>query len=587
METTKTALGDQISREIRDYLFGTVNISEGVDFSQKKLIDRIGLFESKVFPSGKLDKQGNYKFFFDKISPCINAEVKNIDFDTKNIKVKSDRKIDELPTIIVNLKIKDWLRDNGQSEEINSAVEEGSGWGNIVWKKIKGGYERGDLKNIYVINQTAENLNETPVIERHQLSQSDLRTKTNWKYVDEIIKDCKTDSYKSTIEGTAKDTTTPYYEIYERNGEVCLKDLKEYQNKEIQDGDEDKYVLAKVIGAGKKGSLGGIEIQYIVFADTITKMPYKEFHRSRYKNRWWREGMYELLFDIQVRLNQIGNQIAQGLELAAKHILISSDKLIIQNILTDMSNGDIIRAANLAQVNLRMEAFDQLANEWNRLIQMANDIANSQEVVLGSPLPSGTPLGAYNMLNANTNKLFGFIQEKLAIPFSEIFEEWLIPNMVDDLKADDIVNLTGDSEMMNRIREIVVDDWYIRNLINLPPHTNEIAQTLKGTQMEELSKKPQLLMSGLKDLFEGFVQNCYVDITGESSTIDEDTQSLVNIIGLEADLQRRSFMVDMILKSKGFDVASFPKVQPPQPIQPTQPGQPNQIIKQPLMAGVK
>lgn len=575
----KTGLIPQIESEISDYFNSIVSIGEGVDFSQPKLIKRIGLFQSHTYPTGKFDSQGNYKYWFDIISSRINSEIKNLDFDTKNIKCKSDRKIDELPTIIVNLKIKDWLRDNGQAEEINSAVEEGSGWGNIVWKKIKGGYERVDLKNFYVINQTAKDLTESPTIERHQLSQSDLRAKAgSWEHIDEIIKDCKTDSYKPTIEGQAKDTTTPYYEIYERNGEVCLKDLKEYRGEKVREGDENRYILAKVIGAGTKGTLSGVEIKYILFADTIKEMPYKEFHRSRYKGRWWREGLYELLFDIQVRLNQIGNQIAQGLELAAKHILISSDKLIVQNILTDMNNGDIIRAQGLTQVNLRMEAFDQLANEWNRLIQSANDIANSQEVVVGDPLPSGTTLGAYRMLNVNANKLFMFIQEKLAIPFSEIFEEWLIPEMVDDLKADDIVNLTGDSEMLNRVREIVVDSWYLDNLLAIGPHTIEIANTLKEQKMDELKKRPQLLMKGLSELFEGFVANCYVDITGEKSTIEEDTQSLVAVLNLEADPIRRSAMLDQILKNKGFDIASFPKSQPPQPIsQSTQP--------QPAMVG--
>ncbi len=579
METNN--LASQIKKEIKDYLTGEVNISEEVNFSQFKLVNRISKFENKTYPSGKFDLQGNYKYWFDKITSCINAEVKNIDFDTKNIRVKSDRRIDELSTIIINLKIKDYLRDNGQSEEINSAVEEGSGWGNIVWKKIKGGYERVDLKNFYVINQTAKDLNETPVIERHQLSQTDLRAKSgNWENIDKVIEECKNDSYKSTIEGQAKDTTTPYYEVYERNGEVCLKDLKEYKGEDIGKGDENKYVLAKVVGAGSNSNMSGVEIKYILYADDLGNKEmsdiYEEFHRSRYKGRWWREGLYELLFDIQVRLNQIGNQIAQGLELAAKHILISSDKLIIQNILTDMKNGDIIRAQNLAQVNLRMEAFDQLANEWNRLIQLANDISNSQEVVVGSPLPSGTTLGAYNMLNVNANKLFVFIQEKLAIPFSKIFEKWIIPEIVDELKSDDIVNLAGDSEMLNRVREIVVENWYLENLANLPPHTTEIANTLKVAEMENLKKRPQLLMQGISKLFDGFKENCYVDISGESSNIEEDTQTLVSALNLEADPIRRSAMLDQILKNKGFDVASLPRSQPvqsqPQQQQPTMVG---------------
>src|ERR1044072_1618569 len=116
----------QIEQEISDYLSASVPISEGSSFSQYSLVKRIVLYENRHYPKGKVDKQGNYKYWFDIITPRIDSEVKNIDFDTSNIEVYSPRKIDELPAIINNLKVKEWLRENGQAEEINSAIEEGA-----------------------------------------------------------------------------------------------------------------------------------------------------------------------------------------------------------------------------------------------------------------------------------------------------------------------------------------------------------------------------------------------------------------------------------------------------------------------------
>jgi hypothetical protein len=581
MAEQNTGLKQQIQQEISDYFTKEVNISDNYSFSQPKLIQRIIQFDNRIYPTGKVDGQKKYKFFYDIISPRVSSEVKNIDFDTKNIRAKSDRVIDGLLTIITNLKMKFWLRLTGQSEELNSALEEGSGWGNVVWKKVKGGYERVDLKNFYVINQSAKTLNETPVIERHQMSQSDLRAKTGYKNLKEVLSECKSNMYSTSVETTATETTTPYYDIYERNGEVCLKDLKEERNEKVEKGDENKYVLAKVIVAGQKAqSTSSVEIKYILFADTISKMPYKEYHRGTYKGRWFREGLIELLFDCQVRTNQIGNQIAKGLEWASKVIFRHGDKLVVQNILIGLRNGDIIKSADLAQVEVRLQGFDQLANDWNRTLELANDIANSREVVMGNALPSGTPLGAYNQLNANANKLYTFLQEKFAIPVSEMFEEWLIPGMLDDLKLQDVINLSGDTEMLNRAREIFVNDWYLKNALYLPPHNKEIADTLKASKMEELKKRPQLLMKNFKDMFDDFKKNVYVDITGEKQDIDSDLQTLTTILGLEADPIRRSFIMDKILKEKGFDPASFPKAQlqqpSPQPIQSTK--QPSPIV---------
>ncbi|HEC32910.1 MAG TPA: hypothetical protein ENI63_01460 [Candidatus Kaiserbacteria bacterium] len=564
----KLKLAKQIGNEITQFLTESVTITNNIKHSQSKLLNRISLFENQVYPSGKFDSQGNYKYWYDIITTRIESEIKNIDFDTKDINVYSQIKNDELPVLIVNLKLKEYLRETGQAEEINSAIEEGSGWGNIVWKKTKEGYERVDLRNFYVINQSARTLNETPAIERHQLTAQDMRAKRDvWNNVDAVLEECKTKTYKTTTGTQEKETTVPYYEVYERNGEISVADFKEYQGETPSKGDSDKYILAKVIGAGVKSTSSGADIKYIMFAEEIKNMPYEEYHRSRYKGRWFREGLYELLFDLQVRANQIGNQIAQGLELASKTVLRSTDKLIVQNILTDIRNGDIIRAKDLEQVQLRMDAFDQLANEWNRVINLANDIANSREIVMGITPASGTPLGTSKLLNQNAGKLFDFIREKLAIPYTRIFERSVVPKLIKELSQQEILRLTGDSDMLGRLHKVIVDDWYLQNLPLLPPHTPEIADNLKQEKLDELLQRPQLLMKATKDMFKRFKPRVSVVITGEQVNLDAELQTMMGFIKLEQDPVRRSAMIGVAMRKAGVDVGSLPQ-SPPQPIQP-------------------
>lgn len=579
MPYQETKLGTQIEKELQDYFTGKVQVSPDYNFSQPKLVRRISLFENHIYPTGKFTKAGDYKFWPDIIEPRKAGEVKNIDFDSKNVSIESDRKIDELPTIITNLKLKSYLRDTGQAEEINSAVEEFSGWGNVVWKKVKGGYERCDLKNFYVINQTAEHLGETPVIERHQFNESDLRKKKGiWENISEVIRECKADYYSSTAETQGKDTTIPYYDIYERNGEVCLADLKEYWEEKPTDRDRETYELARVIGVGVKGSIGGtnIKIKYILFADTITKMPYKEAHRSAYKGRWWREGLYELLFDCQVRACQIGAQIARGLDYASTLVLTDKDKATIQNITTDIKSGDFLKSNDLHQVDLRMHAFDQLIGDWNRNLQVANDLANSREIVTGEAVPN-QPFRLGALLNQNANKLFDFLREKLTIPFSELFEEEIVPDLVKKLKSQDILKLTGDSSMMERLYQLVVDNWYLENLIAIGPHDQAMAEMLKGEKIAELKKRPALMVTALEEVWEGFKPHVSVVITGENTLKDTKLQSLQTFIALEQDPLRRQALIEEAMRLTGIDAAGLPKL-PPQQLQPQVPPTPPQPL---------
>ena len=572
IDNTKSGLRDQISSEIRQYTTELVNISESYDYSQYKLVRRITLFEGHTYPTGKFDSKGRYKFWYDGISSRIMNEVKNIDFDTKDVKVFSDKEgvNNDLAVLLTNLKLKEWLRENEMDEEFNEAVEEGSGWGNVVWKYIKGKpFERVDLKNFYVINQTAQELCESPVIERHQMTSSDLRAKSKvWSNIDEVLKQVKSDTYKAQIQSSPKSTTVPYYDIYERNGEVCVKDLKEVKGETVAEGDENKYVFAKVIGAGTKGSATGVSIEYILFAEEMNGQTnediYEEFHRGVYKGKWFREGMYELLFDLQVRLNQIGNQISQALELGSKIVLQTPDKLIVQNIFSDMDNGDVIRTKGLQQVPLVSAAVQQLVEEWNLLQQQMNDIANSSPIVTGEGLPQRMPFQVAALLNQNANKLFDYIRQKLAIPFTHLFENGILDDLLADMSAKEILRLTGDSSMLARVQEMVVDDWYVNNMLAIGPHGQDLADFLKMQQLTALQKRPQLLMKGIKQVFKDFKPSVSCVITGENSTLPADMQTLSTFIALENDNVRRTALIDYALAKKGFDVSSFPRTPPEQ-----------------------
>jgi len=576
MENKNSGLKGQIEREVTDYLTRQVYISKDVDFSQATLVRRIGLFETKTYPNGKFDSQGDYKFWYDIISPRIDAEVKNIDFDTKDVGCESDETVEQLPCLIVNLSLGDWMKMTGQAEEINSAIEEGSGWGNVVWKKVRGSYERVNLRNIFITNQTAECLDDTAVIERHQLQQSDLREMSNiWNNVEDAIKDCGSDSYKASTDSMSSETTTPYYDVFERNGEVKLSDLKKENESmgPVKDGDENIYVLAKVVVVATKSSGGGstsIDVKRVLYAKKISKMPYKEYHRGRYKGRWWREGLYEILFDYQVRANQIGNQMAKGLEWASKQIFYSNDKLLVQNIITDLKNGDIIKASQIQKLPVRIEGFDQLLADWNRNIQEANAIANSQEIIQGASMPSGMPFRLGALLNQNANKLFDFIREKFAIPMSQVFEEYVGPKLIKDLSAKRILKLSGDPKMMDRLRTWIVNEWYLENLPILPPHNEEIGMAIKAEKSEELKRNPELVMKGIEKAFKGFKPRFSIVITGENSRKPVKLESYATFIALEQDPVRRRALIERAMKLQDIDISDLPKTEDlgPQPIPP-------------------
>ncbi|MCR4307130.1 MAG: hypothetical protein NUV80_01060 [Candidatus Berkelbacteria bacterium] len=563
----------KIKQEISSYLTESVQVGEGNNYSQYKTVNKISLYRNRTYPYGKVDSQGYYKYWFDIIQPKVDNEVKNVDLDRANVFLHSDSSADAVPVFILNAKLKQWMRDEGMGEKINEAEETGAAEGNVVWKRTANGYEKLDLRNLFVIITTAETLNDTPVVERHNMTQSELRKmKGTWQdeAVDKVIKNCGSKMFSAVSNTQIKQATeTPYYEVFERNGEVSTKELQEAQG--VEGGDDNTFVLAKVICAGIGDSQGG---EYILFAEEIDEMPYVEYHRGPYKGTWLREGLVWLLLDVQTRFNKVKNEMAKLSEWAAKIIFRSNDLKTVQNALTDLMNGDILKSADIQQVPVVSQGFVALANELVELIDLANRISNSFEITSGEALPSGTPLGLGKLYDQNANKFYGYLQEKFGLAYAKIIKDWMLPQLVKDIKSKDIVTITGDDKYLNQYYQMAVDSWYVRNLIAIGPHTAEQAQALKEAKLQELLKaKKEARIELEQGVFTGVLKRIQVVITNENFNVS-DTQSLIELVKLETDPVRRSALVEVVAQRtiKGVDFASLPKTPPapPQPMQPVQ-----------------
>ncbi len=573
MEITKKILS-----EVDTYKTQTVEVGEHeAQYSQYKLIRRIRLFQNRIYPNGKVDKDGSYKYWFDIIHPAVNNEVKNLRFESRNILPFSVNPIGDFAAVfIANARLVEWMRDNGKDEELNESVEQFSAMGNILWKRVADGYEIADFENTYITNQTAKTVDDTAIIQRSELTQSELRSHDEWKNIEQVLTDCAKKERNTTKDSTGQETTSPLYEIYERNGEVSEKELFEAQGK--KGGKDDKYLLARIIVATDGDTTGNKT--YVLFADAFPKNKkmsdvFIEAHRGPYKGKWFREGLYELLFDYQYRINEIGRQIADGLEWASKAIFKDDAPQFFNNIKTQLKNGRVIKSTNLVQVDVRMQGIDQLIADYNRIKQMADAVSNSLEVVSGESTPSGMPFRLGALLDQNANKLYTHLRGKFGTAYARVFRMFVLPSLVKDLKGEDIIRVTGDKDMVEKFREIAVNSWYVSNLARIGPHTHDQAVELKKMKMAEMENVEPLIQN-TKEIWDGIMPRLHVTITGENYTGNEMLQTIGSLLQFEDDPMRKAFLMDSIYAAKGIPIPPKPEVQPQQGMQQGMQQQPQQ-----------
>lgn len=566
MKRTGMTLFKRMENEIKFYFTSTVEIAEGVHFSQYKTIKRINKFKSRDLTGTKINDDLSYNYWFDIIKPRLDSAVKNLRFDTKNIVAFSKNPNKDFPAVfLTNAMLRSWLMDNGEDTKLKETVEEFCAEGNVVFKKVKGGYETVDMLNAIVTNQTAKTIDDTGLIERHEMTASDIQRMDAWDKEArmKVIKEMGHTNFKSSENSTDIESSSKYFEIYEYTGEVSELEYNQLED-ESATADEHEYFLAKVIVAGLTDSGTGEKV--VLFKEKLgnKKMSdyYKSAHYGEYQGRFWRVGIYEMLFDYQVFANELLNDLSQGLSWTSKVIFVSSDTNVMQNIRTDLDNGDMLPGgADLRQLDVRLHNMDQIKAAWDTVNQEADKITNSYEVSRGESMPSGTPFRSTVLLDQNSAKLFVHIRQKLTLPFRAVFREWVMPELMKDLRGEEVFNFIGDEQIMDQLREIIVNNWYMENLVRIGYHTNEQAEAIKAEKLDEL-RKSEPVVKNMDEVWKGVLPRMFITITGENSDLEDNVQDMVSLMNLEQDPERVAYLLDSIYKIRNIPVP--PKKQQPQ-----------------------
>jgi hypothetical protein len=258
--------------------------------------------------------------------------------------------------------------------------------------------------------------------------------------------------------------------------------------------------------------------------------------------------------------------LARGLEWASKVIFRSKDSKVLQNIRADLDNGDVIITEDLSQVDVRMRGLDQLIADWNRLMNDADRLSNSYEIVRGETLPSGTPFRMGLLMDENAGKLFVLNRQKITIPYKQVFRDWVLPELVKDLSGEKMFMFTGDTEVLDQLRQILVENWYAQNLVAIGPHTKEVADAIKQEKLDEIRKVDPAIKNS-KEIWDGVLPRLFVTITGENYEFTEQVQDLVQLVGLEQDPDRINWILDQIYRIRNIPIPPKREEKPAEPMQ--------------------
>ena len=454
---------DTIRNEVDDFINNSIEVVDGYSFNQYETIKRIHLYLNSQFEGSKY-YEGREKIFFNIVKFRKEAVARFFDIDTKDIKLRPLNPVSEYSTLFLEKELQYWVKKNKFDILLNRMADQFTGYGSAVIRKTKKGAKLMDLRRIF-LDPTVETISDSRFITiKHNLTASQLRDKVKdgWDAdaIERIIRrkendetlDQSPESYEDGVTITAV-RSTPYYEVYERFGEVPQSEFEGKSTKMVRS----LFIVAEPYA---KSEVDGNEYENgeILYKTKWNKeYPFRDIHYSKTEGRWLGVGVVEDLFPVQERMNEVKNQQRISMEISSIHLFQTSDNTIVSNVLTDLSNGTVVKSKSginpIVNEERNLAAF---ANEEQSYMGMADRISFANDLVTGGQLPTSTPATNAVIQQNNSVSVFLFKRQNVTNWLQDFFTDFVLEQALRDMSAEHILRYAGDSSVLKLIDDSLV-----------------------------------------------------------------------------------------------------------------------------------
>lgn len=501
--TQEQSIFGTIRQEINDFVNNYIEVVPGFNFSQYQTIKRCHLYINSHFYDQSLFS-GREKIFFNISKYRKDAAATMIDIDTGDCRLYPMNPKSEWSTFLLEKELKLWLKDNNMARKLNEIADQAVSYGTSVVKKTKKGAVIVDLRRLFCDPTVAKIKDSRFITIKHYYTPTQLRKKVkdgwNSAMIEDIIE--KKKGQKSFAPQSYENfgqknpiVSAPYIEIYERYGEVEGSQLD--LNGPQDDFVRSLFIVAEpfAIGRSEDGKNQWDDGAVLFKSEWKGDYPFNDYHYSQTPGRWLGIGVIEELFPQQERFNEMANQKRVAMELSAMHIFQTADATVVDNILTDLKSGDLIKTktqgaiAPLVNEERNLAAFEA---EEKSYADLADKVTSVNDLIAGVQLPSSTPATNAAIQNTNSKSFFKQKRQNFAIFLREFFNEFVFPQLVKDLSVDHILRFTGDVSDLQKI-----DMAYVTALMNDQVFNHIIAGGLVPTS-DEVSAMQQGLLNKMK-----------------------------------------------------------------------------------------
>lgn len=555
----------------------TAFVTDKVSFKMRQLIRILRKNYYGVFDNPKDEYTGLEKIWYPLTEINVEAVVKNIDLDQKDINFRAKTANGYGLTDITRAAVKNKLSSIYFGQKLDDFERDLAIDGTAVWKTYESEgkliVQKVDLLNIFIDPTTPSIQEAYRFTERALMFPEEIKAMTGWINtgdVDENVSEGipRTDP-TYTYSGSGAMSNVKMIDVYETWGKIPLSLITG------EASDADKEVEGHIVVSGLDSP--GKERCHLIEKNTKRTTegdylkPYEECWFTRVPNRWYGRGVAEKLLTLQIYANIVFNVRINRSRISQLGLFkIKKGAGITPQMLSRLPSNGAVVLNNLDDMQqLVVQDVSQSSYTDEGVINSLSDrLTNAFEVVTGEGLPSSTSATANAIQNQNAKNGFSMIIDGIGSFLERWVDRHALPIIAKELDIDDIVRITADEESFKDLVDRVLiykaadalDDAFAKGYI---PSEAELFEALEDAR-EKLAKS---------DMFVKLVQKLIADqvetqvfVTNEQMDVAVTVQNLINMLNVAPEYR------DAILR-QAFDLMGLTEPKLPRQVAPVQPGQ--------------
>lgn len=455
----------QIRQEAKDFYEQSISVVPGYSFNQYDTLKRIHLYLNSKYENGGIFLNRELLFYNIVTAPCEVA-TRMLNIDTKDIRLWPMNPKSHFATWLLEKELKLWLKTSKMGRILNQIAEEAPRYGTVVLEKTKDGANVVDLRRL-VNDQTVDSIQDSRFVSTiHYMTPTQLR-ETGWDNVEEAIDKFGSPELQEAFEDEYGNLhqmqSTPYVKVVKRYGEVPSHWLG-IGTPNTKKGEKLTKALFIVAGAdyqqlSAEGKPVG-EMGVVLFRSAWHKeWPFKDFHYTKIKGRYLGMGIVEMLFDVQVRVNELKNSKRFSMEISDLPLFQTADRSIVRNVLTDLLPGDVLqyKQSPIERVANEDRNFTAHKDEEESYMLQAQRLSFANEAVNGQPLPASTPATNALIAQQGSTSVYAFKRENLTVMLRDYFNDLVMPQLMRDLTPEHIMRFLGNAQEMEKLDRLAAE----------------------------------------------------------------------------------------------------------------------------------